>query len=126
VRKEDYQSNLRRWIRFRTKLDGMKQPIYKSARLVLALHLEAVQEAKRQQLNLTADCRKATRELNQKLAATRTLVSRIHHLLKATLGPRDERLIDLGVPFDGPALKKARSAEAAKAAPPATTPTAKS
>lgn len=124
--KNAYTSTVRRWNRLRGKLSGMKQPEYKSARLLLAQHLEGVKDAKRRQLILHAGSREATRDLNEKLAAAREVVSRIHHLLKATLGPRNERLIDLGVPIGGSPLRTARSTEGGKAAPPATTSTAKS
>jgi hypothetical protein len=122
----DYKSIVRRWSRLWIKLNELKQPALKSARLLLALHIQEVKEAKRRQAILNADCRKATRELKNRLAEARDVVSRIHCLLKATLGPRNERLLDLGVPIQGSPSRKARTAVGGKAAPPATTPTAES
>jgi hypothetical protein len=97
----DYKTTIRRWNHLWTKLNELKQPAFRTVRLLLAQHIARVKEAKRCQATLNADCRKATQDLNQSLAEARELVSRIHSLLKATLGPRNRRLHDFGVAVQG-------------------------
>jgi hypothetical protein len=121
----DYKTTIRRWNHLWTKLNELKQPAFRSARLLLAQHIARVKEAKRCQATLNDDCRKATQDLNQSLAEAREVVSRIHNLLKATLGPRNKRLLDFGVAVQGRLFEKgARRGKGS--VPPAATPTAES
>jgi hypothetical protein len=125
---ESYKARVRRWSRLRSKLKDAQMPVLGNAKLLLEQQLEKLQAAKQRQEAFTASRVQATRELNQLLAITRELVSRIQSYLKYALGRRDARLFNLGLPLTGePSSEQTQPpGEAKETAPPATTPTAES
>ena len=123
---ESYKARFRRWSRLRSKLKDHKMPGLGNAKLLLEQQLERLRAAKQRQEVCTASRMQATRELNQQMAVTRELVSRIQSYLKYALGRRDARLFNLGLPLTAEPSSEQSPGEAKKKAPPATTPTAES
>ena len=125
---DSYKARVRRWSRLRSKLKETQVLGLGNARLLLEQHLEQLQAAKQRQETFHAGRVQATQELDQQMAATRELVSRIQSFLKATLGARDARLFNLGLRLSNqPSSEQEQPpGETKKKAPPATTPTAES
>lgn len=72
-------------------------PVLTAYRVALESHLENVRTTKARQLALQADCREATRDLQQRVLAGKEEVRRLRNQVKAELGSRNPRLKLFGV-----------------------------
>ena len=66
-------------------------------RAALAQHLEAVKALKAKQDSARAEKQENTRELKRMLAEGRDLAIRLRGAVKASMGPRSERLVKFGL-----------------------------
>jgi len=77
---------------------GAELPVLNPYKTSLRESLDQIRVAKTHQEALSASRKNATREVEQRLQDGWDLVSRLRSLVKATLGPRDERLKLFGIP----------------------------